>query len=118
MLEETNMNFHKRFILITALAIAIFAAIAVGPYSRTVTPVRADRPTPAVVVLTCTDVGSAGLVAVSNSDSSLTVPALGTACAIALEDVVAQGYFIEPANGSAGAGADVVWTLVQGRSRE
>lgn len=112
------MNFNKRFILITALAIAIFAAIAVGPYSRTVTPVRADRPAPAVVVLTCTDVGAVGVVTVSASDSSVTLPAAATPCATALEDIVAQGYFIEPMNGSTGSGADVVWTLVQGRSRE
>jgi hypothetical protein len=112
------MKLNKRFFLITALAVMVFAAIAVGPFNRAVTPVRADRPTPAVVVLTCTDVGAAGVVASSASDSSVTLPATATSCAAALEDIVAQGYFIEPMNGSAGAGADVVWTLVQGRSRE
>jgi hypothetical protein len=118
MLEDTNMKLNKRFLLITGLAAVIFTAIAVGPFNRTVTPVRAERPTAAVVVLTCTDVGATGVVASSASDSSVMLPATGTTCAAALEDIEAQGYFIEPMNGSAGTGADVVWTLVQGRSHE
>ena len=107
------MNWNKRFFLITTMAVVILAAIAFGPvYKRTVPPVRAARPAPAVVLITCYD--TTMLVyssSTSASDSSVTLPTDGEVCATALQGIMSQGFYIDKA--AYGGEEFNVWTLLR-----
>ena len=107
------MNLNKRFFLITTMAVLILAAIAFGPAHRRI--VRAHSKS-AVVVLTCNDHLSYGVTASSSSDPSVTLPADGTPCAVALQDIVSQDFSILPAVAPEDPYPDdggAIWTLVR-----
>ena len=113
------MNLTKRFFLITAAAVLIVGAIALGPVSkRGVNPVHAAPPTPAVAIITCTAVnGSGGVLGqpvVNNVDFSLglDIPPgpfanvqTGVNCAVALQTLAELGFTKQDSNAAVYAGA-------------
>ncbi|SPF33427.1 exported hypothetical protein [Candidatus Sulfopaludibacter sp. SbA4] len=129
------MNSHKRLFLITALAVLLFAAIAVGPaYKRLVTPVRAASPNSATVLLLCASAGKSGVLAPPFVETvELSAPSLtfsppiftGESCAVALESIFSEGFsrLDSTAAGNAFNDTDLSapnvigvyqWTLVRG----
>ena len=113
------MNLTKRFFLITAAAVLIVGAIALGPVSkRVVNPVHAAPPTPAVAIITCTAVnGSGGVLGqpvVNNVDFSLGLvipPAqfanvqTGVNCAVALQTLLELGFQRQDSSAAVYAGS-------------
>ena len=136
------MKAHKRLLLITAIAGMIFAAIAVGPYKRAVSPVRAD-PVPAVVLLVCgTPTIGATLpltgeiiYSLDSSDPTVTLSSPPPSCATELNSLINKKGFrrLETTGGPFAAGVycgyyfssyycsfgDIInWTLVRGTTDE
>ena len=113
------MNLTKRFFAITAAAVLIVGAIALGPVSKhVVNPVHAAPPTPAVAIITCTAVNGAGGVlgqpVVNNVDFSLGLvipPAqfanvqTGVNCAVALQTLLELGFKRQDSSAAVYAGS-------------
>ncbi len=130
------MHTHKRVLLIVALAVLMFAAIAVGPvYKRTVNPVRAEQGGPAVVLLYCSTYSLGNLPAPTLNTWSVSDPTLiltpaltvGESCSDALESVFRAGFSRLDAMSTGGStwtvqssgtttllGVITVYTLVRG----
>ena len=105
----------KRSWLITVIgALAVFFAISISPiHERFITAAGANSG--AVVVMRC--VVYAGVTNVNSSDPSVTLPAGGTGCGVALQGLYDQGFKRQDALSSGpGPATDILWVLVRNGS--
>ncbi len=97
------MNLNKRFVLITTMAVVVFAAIAFVPrFTHIVHKVRATGGTVDTVLLVC-DYNSAKpagsqilIFSIESSNPGVTLPAVGSSCAAGLASIQEQGFVTPP----------------------
>jgi hypothetical protein len=88
------MKLNKRFFLITTMAVVIFAAIALAPrFTRIPKKVHAVINTYDVALIVCDRDGSEiQVLNVTSTDSSTTLPAIGSDCGKGIALLQLQGF--------------------------